>query len=88
MPTVEPISTLTRCCDACWHGPDRPCPDVVACRTGGESCHPGCDGKRQDRVHSLRQQNAKQPVIYLGMGTCGLGAGAGKTLAALKTYLA
>jgi NADH:ubiquinone oxidoreductase subunit F (NADH-binding)/Pyruvate/2-oxoacid:ferredoxin oxidoreductase delta subunit len=87
MPTVESNRALPRCCDACWHSPARPCPDVVACLTGGESCHSGCDGKRQNRVQSVRQQNTKQPVIFLGMGTCGLGAGAGKTLAAIKTYL-
>ncbi len=35
----------------------------------------------------LRREIIDKPVIYIGMGTCGLGAGAGKTLQAIKQYL-
>jgi len=82
-------SVLFRCCDACWHSASRPCPDVVACLTGGASCHasPACDEKRRDHLRSLQHQDAQAPVLYLGTGTCGFGAGAGKTLAAIKSYL-
>jgi NADH:ubiquinone oxidoreductase subunit F (NADH-binding)/(2Fe-2S) ferredoxin len=34
------------------------------------------------------RQNISKPVVFIGAGTCGLGAGAGKTLAAAKRYLA
>jgi NADH-quinone oxidoreductase subunit F len=37
---------------------------------------------------SLRRETVQKPVIFVGAGTCGLGAGAGKTLAAIKNYLA
>jgi len=38
------------------------------------------------RLQILRQDISK-PVIYVGAGTCGLGAGAGKTLEAIRGYL-
>ncbi len=33
------------------------------------------------------RQNISKPVVFIGAGTCGLGAGAGKTLEAAKRYL-
>ncbi len=35
----------------------------------------------------LKRERVEKPVIYVGAGTCGLGAGAGKTLEEIKTYL-
>lgn len=52
---------------------------------------PVSDEDRQARAHKLallRRDVVIQPTIYVGAGTCGLGAGAGKTLAAVRTYLA
>lgn len=40
-----------------------------------------------DREAKLRRQKVDRPVIYVGTGTCGLGAGAGFTLTAVKEYL-
>ncbi|MCP4146728.1 MAG: 4Fe-4S dicluster domain-containing protein [bacterium] len=34
------------------------------------------------------RKDIKKPVFYVGAGTCGLGAGVGKTLIAIKEYLA
>ena len=34
-----------------------------------------------------RRETLTRPAIYIGTGTCGLGAGAGKTLAALRKFL-
>jgi NADH-quinone oxidoreductase subunit F len=36
---------------------------------------------------SLRRETVDIPVIFVGAGTCGLGAGAAKTLAAVKDFL-
>jgi len=36
---------------------------------------------------ALRREKVSRPVIYIGAGTCGLGAGAGKTLQAVRSYL-
>src|SRR5512137_2453942 len=84
-------SPLFCCCSACWHSPERPCPDVVSCVTTGKTrCHSGaaCEEKRTAWASALQHRNAAEPIVYIGMGTCGLGAGAGKSLAALKAYLA
>jgi NADH-quinone oxidoreductase subunit F len=37
---------------------------------------------------ALRRETLEKPVIFVGAGTCGLGAGAGKTLAAIRDFLA
>ena len=80
---------LDKCCDRCWHAPDRPCPDFVACLTTGPLCHDddACRASRTDLVATLRRAKLAQPAIFLGTGTCGLGAGAGKTLVAVRNYL-
>ncbi len=39
-------------------------------------------------LKALRHETLAKPIIYIGAGTCGLGAGAGKTLEAVKKYLA
>ena len=44
-----------------------------------------------DEVHRRRElllrDNLRKPVIYVGMGTCGIAAGAEQTLAAITEYL-
>jgi NADH:ubiquinone oxidoreductase subunit F (NADH-binding)/NAD-dependent dihydropyrimidine dehydrogenase PreA subunit/(2Fe-2S) ferredoxin len=39
-------------------------------------------------LSKLKREDVSKPTIYIGTGTCGLGAGAGKTLEAIKAYLA
>ncbi len=41
----------------------------------------------EQRLQHLLRKEVSKPVIYIGAGTCGLGAGADKTLAAVKSYL-
>lgn len=41
----------------------------------------------QPVLAGLRRESVTKPVIFIGAGTCGLGAGAGKTLKAVKDYL-
>jgi NADH-quinone oxidoreductase subunit F len=36
---------------------------------------------------SLRRETLERPVIFIGAGTCGLGAGAAKTITAIKEFL-
>ena len=40
-----------------------------------------------EKISELRHDKVDEPVIYVGAGTCGLGAGAGKTLEAVKNYI-
>ena len=43
--------------------------------------------KIENEIDSIKRDAISKPVIYVGAGTCGLGAGAGKTLAAISKYL-
>lgn len=43
--------------------------------------------RHEELLHSLKNENSRQVVFYVGAGTCGLGAGAGKTRQAIKRYL-
>ena len=40
-----------------------------------------------ERAAELRRESIDRPVVFVGTGTCGLGAGAGKTLEAVRAYL-
>ena len=78
------------CCEHCWHrAVERPCPRLIECLTAGPLCHESdaCGELRTRAVESLRREAPERPVLFLGTGTCGLGAGAGKTLARAKEYL-
>ena len=81
---------LPKCCEKCWHSPDRPCHDYVACLAEGPKCHADerCSASFKERAARLRRETLSRPVVFVGTGTCGLGAGAGKTLASIKEYLA
>ncbi len=52
-------------------------------------CHDSeaCRRRIATRTAVLRRDCLERPVVFVGTGTCGLGAGAGKTLAAVKRYL-
>jgi NADH:ubiquinone oxidoreductase subunit F (NADH-binding)/NAD-dependent dihydropyrimidine dehydrogenase PreA subunit len=79
-----------KCCPECWHSPERPCRDVVACLQGTFSCHDHtrCKEERVQQNAKLRRETIERPVFYIGTGTCGLGAGAARTLKAMRAWLA
>jgi len=76
------------CCKQCTHGPEKPCTKMVDCLLTGPLCHEdvNCKNKRQDRVKLIQRDKCSEPVFIVGTGTCGLGAGAGKTMAAIHDY--
>ncbi|HCK99532.1 MAG TPA: hypothetical protein DHW42_05430, partial [Candidatus Marinimicrobia bacterium] len=45
------------------------------------------NGKPEEWLKILRREVVEKPVIFIGTGTCGLGAGAGKTLHRIYEYL-
>ncbi len=45
------------------------------------------DAALLEQISIIRHDKITEPVIYVGSGTCGLGAGAGKTLEAIKKYI-
>jgi NADH:ubiquinone oxidoreductase subunit F (NADH-binding) len=85
--SLQPM--FTPCCAECWHAESRPCPQLVECLGGGPLCHESasCRTARADRNARLRREVVARPVIYIGTGTCGLGAGAAKTMTAVRAYL-
>ena len=78
-----------KCCDQCWHGPERPCLDLLSCLASGPVCHAddACKQKRLEQTTRLRGLAATRPVVFVGAGTCGLAAGAGKTMQAIQAYI-
>ncbi len=45
------------------------------------------DEGRNELLQSIKNQKSAIPIFYIGSGTCGLGAGAGKTKEAIVQYL-
>ncbi|HPS77074.1 MAG TPA: NADH-quinone oxidoreductase subunit NuoF [Thermoanaerobaculaceae bacterium] len=80
---------IDACCDACWHGPAEYCKDLVPCLSDGPRCHENesCAAERRNRLTILRRDTVSRPTIFIGTGTCGLGAGAAKTLEAIEAWL-
>jgi NADH:ubiquinone oxidoreductase subunit F (NADH-binding)/NAD-dependent dihydropyrimidine dehydrogenase PreA subunit/(2Fe-2S) ferredoxin len=78
------------CCEQCWHNPQRPCPDLLACIGEGPTCHDSqaCGDEREARLRRLRREELTRPAIFVGTGTCGLGAGARATLETTRAFLA
>ncbi len=79
-----------QCCTECWHGMEKACPDLIHCLVEGPICHSNdaCREARQQRMAELRREQVTKTAIFVGAGTCGLGAGAGKTLRVVREYLA
>jgi NADH:ubiquinone oxidoreductase subunit F (NADH-binding)/NAD-dependent dihydropyrimidine dehydrogenase PreA subunit len=84
-----PPTEVWKCCDRCTHEADGPCSDLIDCLTGGRSCHddPACAESRAARADRSARGKLDRPVIFVGTGTCGLGAGAGRTLARIRAWL-
>jgi NADH:ubiquinone oxidoreductase subunit F (NADH-binding)/Pyruvate/2-oxoacid:ferredoxin oxidoreductase delta subunit/(2Fe-2S) ferredoxin len=61
----------------------------VTCLLDGPKCHdsPSCRKAAAGRAALLRRDVVARPAIFVGTGTCGLGAGAGRTLAAVRRCL-
>ncbi len=45
------------------------------------------DFSKDEYIRKIERKTVKNPVIFVGTGTCGLGAGAGKTTIAVKEYI-
>ncbi|MFO7448179.1 MAG: NADH-quinone oxidoreductase subunit NuoF [Ignavibacteriaceae bacterium] len=80
---------IEKCCDECWHSKDKPCDLFVRCCTEGPLCHhhEECKEKLLSLNKKLRYEEHDVPVIFIGMGTCGLAAGAKKVEEAILAEL-
>ncbi|MFH1732243.1 MAG: NADH-ubiquinone oxidoreductase-F iron-sulfur binding region domain-containing protein [Planctomycetota bacterium] len=73
--------------ERCWAEPGRPAPELLAGLKAGPFAAAAPE-ELAGLLARLRREQAARPVIFVGTGTCGLGAGAGKTLAAVRAYVA
>jgi NADH:ubiquinone oxidoreductase subunit F (NADH-binding)/Pyruvate/2-oxoacid:ferredoxin oxidoreductase delta subunit len=83
-------SFIEKCCDECWHSSEKPCDLFVRCCTEGPLCHhdKACVEKFASLNRKLRNIDHDLPIIFIGMGTCGLASGALKVEEAIKAELA
>jgi NADH:ubiquinone oxidoreductase subunit F (NADH-binding)/(2Fe-2S) ferredoxin/Pyruvate/2-oxoacid:ferredoxin oxidoreductase delta subunit len=82
-------SFIDKCCDQCWHSKENPCELFVACCTEGPLCHQSQSCKDHFKAISDEVKYVKHelPVIFIGMGTCGLASGADKVKEAIEAEL-
>lgn len=83
-------SFIDKCCEECWHSPEKPCDLFVRCCTEGPLCHhdKACVEKFASLNRKLKNIEHDLPIIFIGMGTCGLASGALKVEEAIKAELA
>lgn len=73
----------------CWHSPEQPCRYFVECINNGQQCNQSAESRRRldgYKKEILLEKHA-EPVILVGMGTCGLANGANKVFDAIRTEL-
>ncbi|MFZ5948023.1 MAG: CCxxC motif-containing NuoF prefix domain-containing protein [Stygiobacter sp.] len=82
-------SYIDKCCSQCWHSNENPCDLFITCSLEGPLCHQGqnCKEKHQKLLHDLKYANNNIPIIFIGMGTCGLASGADKVKQAIEQEL-
>lgn len=82
-------SYIEKCCDQCWHSNATPCEQFVACCLDGPLCHKDDNCKKlfKELYESLRYLSHDVPLIFIGMGTCGLASGADKVKKAIEEEL-
>jgi len=65
------------------------CPEILRWLVDADSVPADAEAQRlrQQRLAELRRDHLVRPAIYIGAGTCGLGAGAQATMDAVRAYL-
>ncbi|MDY0109881.1 MAG: NADH-ubiquinone oxidoreductase-F iron-sulfur binding region domain-containing protein [Candidatus Krumholzibacteria bacterium] len=82
------MSTTEIMTAGCWRIEQRPSARLLDILEQGPWGQNGARASLEDRLATLRRESVACPTIFVGTGTCGLGAGAAKTVAAIKDYLA
>jgi len=83
-------SFLDKCCNECWHSLEKPCDLFIRCCTEGPLCHhhKECEDQLSSLNKKLKYEEHDVPIIFIGMGTCGLASGAKKVEEAIRAELA
>lgn len=73
----------------CWETPPEPSQELLSGLKTGSFSKALRAGKEAlaALLADLRRDRVEKPVVFVGAGTCGLGAGAGKTLTAIREWL-
>jgi NADH-quinone oxidoreductase subunit F len=73
----------------CWESLRWPIPELLDGLKGGtfKSARLSGDSSMKELIAGYRREKVDKPTLYIGAGTCGLGAGAGKTIDAIRAYL-
>ncbi|MBN1638313.1 MAG: 4Fe-4S binding protein [Ignavibacteriales bacterium] len=76
-------------CKECGHSLENPYPEFITCCTKGTLCHhdKNVDKEIEEYNKKLTYQKHNKPVIFIGMGTCGLASGAGKVKVEIENVL-
>ena len=72
----------------CWPDAKRPSEELIAKLQGGPFNDALAKGRQafDELVDTLRREKLTKPAVFVGAGTCGLGAGAAKTLETIREY--
>ena len=86
---AKPDHTTTPASSRCWEPQPGPSRELLeGLKVGVFAAAGNYDGARYEGLLSgLRRDRVGRPVIFVGAGTCGLGAGAAKTLEAARNYV-
>lgn len=73
-------SLLEKCCKLCTHSLATPCSLFIECLKKGPLCHEDavCQSKKEQRRDFLLEKTPQITYVTIGMGSCGLAAGAKK----------
>lgn len=77
------------CCGSCTNSAENPCALLIQCANEGPLCHHDekCAKKIKETGEYHRHERVNNPLIFIGMGTCGLASGAAKVWDAIQAEL-
>jgi len=82
------MSTPEARTSGCWSIDTPPSPRLLKVIAAGPWAKDLAGTTLEQRLARLRREDVARPTVFVGTGTCGLGAGAAKTMAAVHEYLA
>ncbi|MCK7519952.1 MAG: hypothetical protein MZV64_20620 [Ignavibacteriales bacterium] len=83
-------SFMDKCCNECWHSPEKPMRYVCKMLYTKDRFaikNDECKHKYLELNKRLRYESHDVPIIFIGMGTCGLASGAAKVEEAIRAEL-
>ncbi len=85
----KPEATTPATAGRCWETLPWPAPELLESMKVGPFAAARAAGqaKYDSLVSGLRRERVGKPILYVGAGTCGLGAGAAKTIEAARNYV-